>query len=122
MTPIELCLLLFSVLSSVGGQLFLKLGANKLAPLLQQASFGTIFEAIQIPELIIGLGCYGMGAVTYILLLTRVPLSMAGPSASLIYVFAVLLGYFVFREAIPISRLVGLGLIMAGVVLVISQK
>ena len=122
MNFIELCFLLLSVLSSVGGQLFLKLGADKLAPLLQQPSWGTVLKAIQIPEIILGLGCYGMGAVAYILLLSRVPLSMAGPSVSLIYVFSVLLGYFVFREAIPPGRIVGLGLIMTGVVLVISQK
>ncbi len=122
MKPVELLLLLFSVLSSVGGQLFLKLGADKLASLLQETSQGTLGTALRIPELLIGLGCYALGAVAYILLLARVPLSIAGPSVSLVYVFSVLLGYFVFRETIPIGRVMGLGLIMAGVVLVISQK
>ena len=31
------------------------------------------------PELLIGLVCYGLGAVAYIMLLTRVKLSVAGP-------------------------------------------
>jgi len=122
MTSNELILLFLAVLGSVGGQLFLKLGADKLAPLLQQRSLGTFLSAIQIPELIVGLGCYGLGAVAYILLLTQVPLSVAGPSASLIYVFSVLLGYFVFREAIPIGRLLGIGLIISGVILVVARN
>ncbi len=122
MNPIELCFLLLSVLSSVGGQLFLKLGADKLAPLLKQVSLATVVEAIKIPELMLGLGCYGLGAIAYILLLSRVPLSIAGPSVSLVYVFSVLLSYFVFKETIPLGRLVGLGLIISGVILVVSQK
>lgn len=119
---VNIILLVLSVLSSVCGQLFLKLGANKLAPLLQEISLGTALQAIQIPELILGLGCYGLGTIVYILLLSRVPLSVAGPSLSLVYVFSVLLGYFVFKEAIPTGRMIGLGLIITGVILVMSQK
>lgn len=74
------------------------------------------------PELLVGLCFYGIGALVYILLLTRVNLSVAGPSAALIYVFSVMMGYFFFQEAIPLSRSVGLGLIICGVLLVIWQK
>jgi drug/metabolite transporter (DMT)-like permease len=63
-----------------------------------------------------------MGAIAYILLLTRVNLSVAAPAASLIYVFAVLIGFVVFREPIPLGRLVGLSLIVCGVVLVVWKK
>jgi multidrug transporter EmrE-like cation transporter len=39
----------------------------------------------------------------------------------LIYVASVLIGVFVFKEDLSIARLVGLGLIMGGVVLVASR-
>jgi len=43
------------------------------------------------------------GVIAYILLLlTRVKLSIAGPAIALVYVFSVLLGYFVFRESVPL--------------------
>jgi len=71
---------------------------------------------------VIGLTFYAMGAIAYILLLTRVKLSIVGPSIALSYVFSVLLGYFIFKEAIPFERLLGLGLIVCGVVLVLWQK
>ncbi len=122
MTLQELILLLLSVLASVGGQLFLKMGALKLGKVQVSNALTHIFSIMTIPELVIGLACYGFGAIAYIMLLTRVNLSIAGPSVSLVYVFSVLLGFFFFKEAIPINRLIGLGCIISGVILVIWQK
>ncbi|MEM9922890.1 MAG: EamA family transporter [Cyanobacteria bacterium P01_D01_bin.50] len=118
----EFCLLLLSVSASVTGQLFLKIGAVKLGKVNAANVISQITGIITTPELLIGLGCYGIGAVIYILLLTRVNLSVAGPSASLVYVFSVLLGYFIFKESIPVTRLIGLSLIVCGVILVVWQK
>ncbi|MEH2001632.1 MAG: EamA family transporter [Nostoc sp.] len=122
MTPQELILLLMSVLASVGGQFFLKAGALKLGRVHIGNAVSHILSIITIPELVLGLACYGLGALAYIMLLTRVSLSIAGPSISLVYVFSVLLGYFIFREAIPVTRLIGLSFIVCGVILVIWQK
>ncbi|CEJ43573.1 EamA family transporter [Umezakia ovalisporum] len=122
MTPQEFSLLLISVLTSVAGQFFLKAGAIKLGKVNLNNTISHIFSIITIPELLIGLTCYGLGAVAYILLLTRVNLSVAGPSIALVYVFSVLLGYFIFKETIPLTRLIGLSSIIAGVILVVWQK
>jgi drug/metabolite transporter (DMT)-like permease len=81
-----------------------------------------ILSIITIPELLMGLLCYGLGAIAYILLLTRVKLSVVGPSASHIYNFSVLIGYFVFKESIPPQRIFGLGFIACGVMLVVWQS
>ncbi|MBD2436663.1 EamA family transporter [Nostoc sp. FACHB-110] len=118
----EFSLLLMSVFSSVAGQFFLKAGALKLGKVTISNTVSHIFSIMTIPELLIGLACYALGAVAYILLLTRVNLSVAGPSISLVYVFSMLLGYFLFKETIPVTRLVGLSLIIAGVILVVWQK
>ncbi|MEA5502232.1 EamA family transporter [Halotia wernerae UHCC 0503] len=118
----EFSLLLMSVFASVAGQFFLKAGALKLGKVNISNTVSHILSIVTIPELLIGLTCYGLGAVAYILLLTRVNLSVAGPSVSLVYVFSVLLGYFIFRETIPLTRLIGLSLIVAGVILVVWQK
>jgi drug/metabolite transporter (DMT)-like permease len=120
--PQEFILLLMSVLASVGGQFFLKAGALKLGRVHIGNAVSHILSIITTPELVIGLACYGLGAVAYIMLLTRVSLSVAGPSVSLVYVFSVLLGYFIFRETIPLTRLIGLSFIVCGVVLVVWQK
>ncbi|MEH2004913.1 EamA family transporter [Nostoc sp.] len=122
MTRQEFCLLLISVIASVSGQFFLKAGASKLGKVNIDNVVNHIFRIITIPELLAGLAFYGLGALAYILLLTRVNLSIASPSVSLVYVFSVLLGYFLFKEAISITSIVGLSLIMSGVILVVWKK
>ncbi|ACK72878.1 transporter protein [Gloeothece citriformis PCC 7424] len=117
----ELGLLFFSVLVSVTGQFFLKIGALKLGKVNADNVMTHILNIALTPELLLGLFCYGLGAVAYILLLTRVNLSVVGPSASLIYVFSVLMGYFLFKETIPVYRLFGIGFIVCGVILVVWQ-
>ncbi|GAB4150751.1 MAG: membrane protein [Cyanobacteria bacterium J069] len=121
MTPAELALLLSSIAFGVAGQFFLKSGALKLGRVEAGNAISHVLSILTVPDLLIGLTCYGLGAVVYILVLTRVKLSVVGPTVALSYVFSVLLGYFVFKEAIPSVRLVGLGLIVAGVILVLWQ-
>jgi drug/metabolite transporter (DMT)-like permease len=118
----ELSLLLVSILAGVFGQFFLKLGALKLGKVEIGNAVSHILSIITTPELIVGLTCYAMGAIVYILLLTRVNLSVAAPAISLSYIFSVLLGHFWFRESIVFNQLIGLAAISVGVVLVVSQK
>ena len=122
MTLQEFILLLVSVAASVTGQLFLKIGALKLGKVNVSNAVNQILSIITTPELLIGLACYSLGAIAYILLLTRVNLSIAAPSASLVYVFSVLIGYFLFKESITLVRLLGLSFIVAGIILVVSRK
>ena len=122
MTLQEFSLLLISILTSAGGQFFLKAGALKLGKVNIDNTVSHILSIITIPELLLGLTSYALGAVAYILLLTRVNLSIAGPSVSLVYVFSVLLGYFLFQENISLTHLFGLSFIVCGVILVVWQK
>jgi multidrug transporter EmrE-like cation transporter len=118
----EFSLLLISVLAGVGGQFFLKLGAGKLGKVEIDNALNHIFSIITTPELLVGLTCYALGAIVYILLLTRVNLSVAAPAISLSYICSVLLGHFWFRESIAFSQIIGLAAISIGVILVISHK
>lgn len=122
MSLAEFSLLLSSILVGVAGQFFLKLGALKLGKAELSNAWSHILRIAFTPELLLGLTFYALAAIAYILVLTRVKLSIVGPSVALSYVFAVLLGYFVFKEPLPIGRIVGLGFIITGVVLVLSQK
>lgn len=122
MTPQEFVLLLMSVLISVAGQFFLKLGAVKLGKVHAGNVINHILSIVTTSELLIGLSCYALGAVAYILLLTRVNLSVAAPAVSVGYIFSVLLGYLILKEPVHLIRLLGLGLIVIGVMLVVWQK
>lgn len=117
----EFLVFLLSIAAGTGGQFFLKSGALKLGRLSAGNFFSHVMSIATTPELIIGLFFYAIGAVLYILLLTRVKLSVLGPAVALQYVFAVLMGKFIFGESIPINRLAGMGLIIGGVILLISR-
>jgi drug/metabolite transporter (DMT)-like permease len=121
-TPQEFSLLVLSVVISVAGQFFLKIGALKLGKVHAGNAINHILSIITIPELLLGLTCYGFGAIAYILLLTRVNLSVAAPAVSIGYIFSVLLGYLILKEHLPVIRLVGLSLIVVGVILVVWRK
>jgi multidrug transporter EmrE-like cation transporter len=122
LTPAEFGLLFLSLIAGVSGQFVLKAGALKLGKVSSSNVISHIVSMVTTPEVVAGLFLYGLGAIAYILLLTRVNLSIASPSIALSYVCTALIGYFVFKEAIPIERAVGLGLIVCGVILVVWQK
>ncbi|GJD23286.1 transporter protein [Rivularia sp. IAM M-261] len=118
----EFSLLFISIIASVAGQFFLKAGALKLGKVNIENLINHIINITTTSELLIGLTCYAIGAITYILLLTRVNLNVAAPSISLVYVFSVLISYFLFKEPIPLTRILGLSLIICGVILVVYKK
>ncbi|MBW4443218.1 MAG: EamA-like transporter family protein [Plectolyngbya sp. WJT66-NPBG17] len=118
----EFALFLVSIVAGTIGQFFLKSGALKLGQLTANNAVSHVIGIATTPELVIGLCCYGVGAVLYILLLTRVPLSILAPAVALQYVFSVMLGKFVFNEPIPVVRLFGIGFIIFGVVLLMAKK
>ncbi|MGB3237915.1 MAG: EamA family transporter [Geitlerinemataceae cyanobacterium] len=122
MTPQEFGLFIISILTNAIGQYLLKSGALRLGTVDARDLIGYIWGVATTPQLVFGLGCYGFGALAYILLLTRVNLSVAGPAVALAYVISVLIGVFWFKETIPPMRLVGLGAIVFGVILVVWKQ
>jgi drug/metabolite transporter (DMT)-like permease len=118
----ELILLLISIFAGVCGQFFLKIGALKLGKVEVGNTLNHILSIATTTELLVGLTCYAIGAVVYILVLTRVNLSVAAPAISLSYIFSVLLGHFWFRESVGFNQLIGLAAISIGVILVVSHK
>ena len=121
MTFQEFAFFLMSIAAGTGGQFFLKTGALKLGRVSAGNFLSHVLSIATTPELLIGLVCYGIGAILYILLLTRVKLSVLGPAVALQYIFAVLMGKFIFGETIPLTRIAGMGLIIGGVVLLLSR-
>lgn len=109
---------MIAVIASFCGQLLLKIGALQLGEVTADNAVSHILSIATTPALLGGLCAYGVGAIAYILALTRINLSIAAPSASLIYVLSVIAGYFFFQEPLSLGRLVGMGLITCGVILV----
>ena len=63
----------------------------------------------------LGLGCYAVSVVVWILALSRVDVSIAYPMLSIGYVLSALAAWRLFDEPLGMSRIVGIGIIIIGV-------
>jgi small multidrug resistance pump len=97
-----------AICTSLGGQVLLKAGATGEGNFLVQ-----LFR----PATIIGLGTYAGAALLYIVALRKIPMSVALPCTAASYVAVALIGHLVFGEALGPQKLVAIGLISGGVVL-----
>ena len=101
-------------------QLGLKAATEATGPLLAQdgALLRRSLELLTVPWLWAALGCYGLSVVVWLVGLSRVPVSQAYPLLSLGYVLNIGLAWWLLGEAPNILRVVGIGVIVFGVVLV----
>jgi multidrug transporter EmrE-like cation transporter len=103
--------LLAAIATGVAGQLLLKLGAG---PVSGSATAGMAQQLLR-PATMVGLLCYGLAALFYIVALRKIPVSVALPSAALQYIVVAAIGWLAFREPFGWLQAAGLGLILAGV-------
>ncbi|PZW39847.1 multidrug transporter EmrE-like cation transporter [Humitalea rosea] len=99
---------------SLGGQVLLKAGATGAL-----AEPGLVAQVMRW-QTIIGLGCYGVSALLYIIALRKIPMSVALPCTAASYIVVAFIGHFVFGEALGPQRLAAIVLISAGVLLLAS--
>lgn len=106
--------LLIYVCMSATGLTLIKIGTGQASSLvLNKQGVGIQLNWI----LILGLCMYVMSFLLSILVMKRMNLSVFYPlSAGAVYILICLLCYFVLHESISISQLVGMGIILAGIV------
>ncbi len=112
--------LLCGVLLNAFAQLWLKAATRVSGPLLA-GDAGLLNRAMQlvtVPSLWYALTAYGLSVVVWIVGLSRVPVSQAYPMLSLGYVLNIGLAWWLFGEVPNAQRVIGVGVIVAGVVLV----
>jgi drug/metabolite transporter (DMT)-like permease len=75
------------------------------------------FWALALSPLVVGFALYGLGAMSWVMVLTRVDVSQAYPFVGLSSLFAFALGHFL-SEPVSLMRLAGMVLIVGSVILV----
>ena len=120
MTPQTFLLIFTGVLLNAGAQLLLKAGTRTIGviggggrPPLELA----LAVATQ-PHIIGGLACYVVSVAIWIVALSRVDVSIAYPMLSIGYVVNAGLAWYLFDEAVGPQRLLGIGVIIVGVIIV----
>lgn len=117
----SIILVLLAVVCGVSGQLVLKLGMAQVGRIGVEAlaqPLPVAWRVLSSPLVIGGLACYALGAVFWLTVLSRVPLSLAYPMLALTYVAIPLLAWLLLGESVSGLRWVGIGVICAGVLLV----
>lgn len=108
MSWLHVLLLTLSSVLAAAGQVMLKYSASGRTSLAEHVNLW----------LAGGFLCYGAGAVLWIYCLGRVPLLRAYPFTSLAFILTVLAGVWLLGESAGPTYWAGLGLILAGLLLV----
>jgi multidrug transporter EmrE-like cation transporter len=111
---------LVSILFSVAAQFSLKAGMSSeavRASLAQPFSIKTTPLILFNGHIVLGFLLYGLGAVVWLMVLSRWEVSKAYPIVGLGFLFTALVGYWL-GEAVSVYRLAGIALICVGILLV----
>jgi drug/metabolite transporter (DMT)-like permease len=118
---ISAALLIVSVVLATAGQLTLKAAMSSIGRIgtaqVNDAT-QTVFKAVKEPLLWIGLALFGLSAVFWLVVLSRVDLSIAYPLVGVSYIVVVSLARFLYHEHVPTLRWMGVSLIALGIALV----
>ena len=120
MRAIDFAVLSFGVLLNAFAQLGLKAATRVTGPLIVPGggTWNRVLELITVPWLWLALSAYGLSVVVWLVGLSRVPVSQAYPMLSMGYVINIGLAYWLLDEMPNAQRVIGIGVIVAGVVLV----
>ena len=117
MNLISFSLILTGVMLNAVAQLALKASVREMGAIgLNVSSFLQSFLRLSWePFLWLGLLCYGVSVIVWILALSRVDVSIAYPMLSLGYVVNAIAAWQLFGEVMNPGRIVGIGIILIGV-------
>ncbi|GAA0719353.1 membrane protein [Clostridium malenominatum] len=104
-------LLSINIILLVAGQTLWKMGLTKIE---LKFTIQHIVKMFFDPYIFGGLIIYGAATVIWLYILSRSELSLVYPLQSLCYVVAAVVAVLIFKENIPLTRWVGIGLIVLG--------
>lgn len=108
------------VLLNAVAQLLLKAGTNSVGEFAFTRAniFPVGWQLATEPHILGGLLCYAISVVVWVVALSRVEVSVAYPMLSIGYIVNAVAAWYLFGEAVSLSRLAGIGVIIVGVYIV----
>lgn len=114
-------LILVSVSLSAIAQTLFRIGmtrADVAHALREPAGFAAVARAVVLsPYIWAGLFAYGLGTLLWLLVLSRIPVSLAYPFVALGIILTTLSGMLLLGEQVSRLSIMGIGLIAVGIVL-----
>src|SRR5687768_2571241 len=120
-SAVSMALLIVSVVFAIAGQLTLKSAMREIGRIgAQEVSNAgdTLKRAAAEPKLWIGLVLFGISALFWLVVLSRVPLSVAYPFVGISYILIVAFARFFLHEEVPLLRWVGVAVVALGIAIV----
>lgn len=117
----SLILILLSIGLAVAGQIYLKIGMTQVGAIDSESLIlwkETLVKVFGMFHVWFGLILYGLSAISWLVVLSRVDLSFAYPFAALGYVAVVLVSPLFLREVVSPLRWMGVLTICLGVIMV----
>lgn len=112
-------LILTSVFLGAIGQVLVKYGAvNLQLNFTLKYLFPSILSILKNAPVMLGIISYGLSFLLWIKVLSKVELSYAYPMVSIGYILIMFFSYFIFKENISFTRLIGVIFIIIGVIFV----
>lgn len=108
-------LILFSVLLNAIAQILLKKGMISVGELALSADF--IIRCVFNPFILGGFGVYAISIISWLIVLSKVQVSIAYPFLAFGFVFSAVVAHFVFGESLGLFKMLGIGFICIGLVL-----
>ncbi len=112
---------LVSIMLLSAGQTSIKYGLLVIGGVSLSDGPTTFLKLLQTPWVIVGFACYGIAAILWLDVLSKLDFSLAFPMVGLTYVFTLLIGRFFFGETIGWERMVGVGFIVLGIFFLIRS-
>lgn len=111
-------LLAISISLAIAGQLLMKQGMMIFGKFPVRELLGRLMPIVFQPYVFIGLACFAVSSIFWLVVLSRIELSFAYPMVSVAYVVVALFSYFIFKENVSLIRWIGILIICLGVYLV----
>jgi drug/metabolite transporter (DMT)-like permease len=114
-------MLVVSVVFAIAGQFTLKAAMNEIGRIGTaqiRDPMALIARAAKEPRLWAGLALFGISALFWLVVLSRVNLSVAYPLVGVSYILVVAIGRFVLNEEVPFMRWVGVTAIALGIAII----
>ncbi|MGC9610761.1 MAG: EamA family transporter [Minisyncoccia bacterium] len=94
---------------------------NKIGNFSAMPFLTFLIKSFTAPLVIIGISLYVVSAVLWLMLLSRINLSVAYPALSLSYIVVLLISWFYLKETVSIYQFIGVALIIVGVYLIVKK-
>ena len=109
---------IFSILLAVAGQMMMKKGMMAIGAFSLDQFIGKIIPMFTNPWVFSGFACFGLSSVFWLVVLSRLEISLVYPMVSVAYVLVGILSWYFFKENLSVMRWAGIMVILLGVFLI----